>query len=119
MSRKNLFLLVVVGDFNVKSKFWYCNDNTTSQGKALGNVTSRFELDQIAKEPTHILDSSSSYIDLILESQPNLIIESRVHRSLLLNLTYKFTIQVPMRVPNLLDVPFIIVCNLQKALSKM
>ena len=31
------------------------------------------------KEPTHILDTSSSCIDLIFRSQPNLIIESGVH----------------------------------------
>ena len=34
------------------------------------------------KEPIHILDSSSTCIDLIFTSQPNLIIESGVHPSL-------------------------------------
>ena len=33
-------------------------------------------------EPTHILESSSSYIDLIFTSQPKLITESGVHPSL-------------------------------------
>ena len=28
LSRKNLFLLIAISDFNAKSKFWYCNDNT-------------------------------------------------------------------------------------------
>ena len=28
LSQKNLILLVAIGDFNAKSKFWYCNDNT-------------------------------------------------------------------------------------------
>ena len=46
LSRKNPFLLVAIGDFNAKSKFWYCNDNTTSQRKALENVTSQFGLHQ-------------------------------------------------------------------------
>ena len=32
LSCKNSFLLVATGDFYVKSKFWYYNDNTTSQG---------------------------------------------------------------------------------------
>ena len=82
MSRKNPFLLVAIGDFNAKSKVWYCNDNTTSQGKALENVTSQFGLHQVIKEPTHILHNSSSCIDLIFASQPNLIIESGVHPSL-------------------------------------
>ena len=35
LSQKYPFLLVALGDFNAKSKFWYCNDNTTPQGKAL------------------------------------------------------------------------------------
>ena len=37
---------------------------------------------QVIKEPTHILHNSSSCIDLIFASQPNLIIESGVHPSL-------------------------------------
>ena len=52
LSRKNPFLLVAIGDFNAKPKCWYCNDNTTSQGKALENVTSQFGLHQFIKEPT-------------------------------------------------------------------
>ena len=34
----NPFLLVAVGDFNRKSKSWYFNDNTTSQGNELENI---------------------------------------------------------------------------------
>ena len=82
MSRKNPFLLVGIGDFNAKSKFWYCNDNTISQGKSLENVTSQFGLHQVIKELTHISHNSSSCIDLIFASQPNLIIESGFHPSL-------------------------------------
>ena len=80
--RKNPFLLVAICDLIWKSKFWYCNDNITSQGKALENVKSQFGLHQVIKEPTHILHNSSSCIDLIFASQPNLIIESGVHPSL-------------------------------------
>ena len=40
LSGKNPLLLVDIGDFNAKSKVWYRNDNTTSQGKALKIVTS-------------------------------------------------------------------------------
>ena len=92
MSGKNPLLFVVIGNFNAKSKFWNSNDNTTSLGKALEHVTSQFGLNQLIKEPTHISDSSSSLIDPILESQPNLLIESAVQRSLHPNLSYKFTI---------------------------
>ena len=33
-------------------------------------------------EPTHLLQNSSSYIDLIFTSQPNIAVESGVHPSL-------------------------------------
>ena len=53
-------------DFNAKSKSWYINDSTTSQGKVLENITSQFGLlQQIIKEPTHILNHCSSRIDFI------------------------------------------------------
>ena len=39
-------------------------------------------MNQLSQEPTHILDSSSSCIDLIFTSQPNLVIESGSHSSL-------------------------------------
>ena len=59
LSQKNPFLVVAIGDFNAKSKSWYINDSTTSQGNVLENITSQFGLQQIIKEPTHILDNSS------------------------------------------------------------
>ena len=48
-------------------------------------VTAQFGLQQIIKEPTHISNISSSCIDLIFTSQPNLITDSSVHSSLHLN----------------------------------
>ena len=45
-------------------------------------MTSQFGLSQIIKEATHILESSSSCIDLIFTTQPNLVVESGVHPSL-------------------------------------
>ena len=37
---------------------------------------------QLIKEPTHIIGNSSSCIDLLFCSQPNLVMESGVHPSL-------------------------------------
>ena len=37
---------------------------------------------QVIRDPTHILESSSSCIDLIFTSQPNLVMNSAVHSSL-------------------------------------
>ena len=65
-----------IGYFNGKSKSCYMNNSTTSQVNVLENITSQFGLQQIIKEPTHIVDSSSQCIDLIFTSQPNLITES-------------------------------------------
>ena len=72
-------------DFNAKSNNWICQDKTSFEGDAIKNLTSQFGLHQMIKEPTHILDTSSYCIDLIFTSQPNLIIESGVHSSLLSN----------------------------------
>ena len=45
-------------------------------------LTSQFGLQQLSKEPSHILTDSSSCIDLLFTSQPNLVMESGVHSSL-------------------------------------
>ena len=41
--------------------------------------TSSYGLNQLIQEPTHILNSSTACIDLILTSQPNLVMESGIH----------------------------------------
>ena len=76
---KNPFLIVLIGDFNVKCKTWYNCDKTTLEGSKLDALTSHFGLQQLIHEPTHILEKSSSCIDLIFTTQPNLIMESGVH----------------------------------------
>ena len=78
----NPFLTVILGDFNAKSSLWYNNDITTYEGSKIDGVTSQFRLQQMIKEPTHIIGDSSSHIDLIFTTQPNLVMESRVHSSL-------------------------------------
>ena len=44
--------------------------------------TSQFGLQQLIKEPTHILRNSSSFINLTFTSHPSLVMESGVHPSL-------------------------------------
>ena len=80
--QNNPFLVALLGDFNAKSSNWCKNDTTTTEGKAIENITLQFGLHQMTDEPTHILESSSSCIDLIFTSQPHLITESGVHPSL-------------------------------------
>ena len=80
--QNNLFLVVFLGNFNTKSSNWCKDDIITSEGKVIENISSPFALHQVIDEPTHILETSSSYIDLIFTAKPNLIIESGVHPSL-------------------------------------
>ena len=63
ISNQNPFLTVVLGDFNTKSSNWYKHDQTTYEGSKMDAVTSQFGLQQLIKEPTHILGNSSSCID--------------------------------------------------------
>ena len=82
LAQKNPFLLTAIGDFNAKSSNWYNKDKTSFEGNTIENVTSQPGLHQIINEPTHILPNSSSCIDLIFTSQPNMVIESGIHSSL-------------------------------------
>ena len=70
-----------MGDLNVKSKNWYCHDKSSHEENAIKNATAQFGLQQIIKEPTHISNTSSSCVDLLFTSQPNLVTNSGVHSS--------------------------------------
>ena len=72
VSKKNPFLIVVLGDFNAKLSQWHDKDSSTSEGISIENITSQFGLHQTINEPTHILENSCSCIDLIFSSQTNL-----------------------------------------------
>ena len=75
----------MIGDFNAKSKDCCSIDITSFEGSELDFLTSQFGLLQIIKEPTHILDNSRFWIDVIFTSQPNMVIDSGVHASLYSN----------------------------------
>ena len=61
----NRFLTTVIGNFNAKSKNWSEGDRSTIEESKIEFLTSQFGLSQIIKESTHILENSSSCIDLI------------------------------------------------------
>ena len=73
--------MILLGDFNAKSKSWSIND-TTTEGTILENVTSLYGMKQLISDVTHILQPSSSCIDLIFVNQPNLVMDSGIHPSL-------------------------------------
>ena len=72
----------VLADFNAKSNNWCKADITSLEGYKIDTIASSYGLNQLIQEPTHILNSSSSCIDLIFTSQPNLVMESGIHSSL-------------------------------------
>ena len=82
LCQNNPFLIALIRDLNAKSKNWYCHGKSSHEGNTIENVTAQFGLQQIIKKPTHILNTSSSCINLIFTSQPNLITDSGVHSSL-------------------------------------
>ena len=73
---------IYLRNFNVKSNFWYTNGNTNTEGSKIDILTSCFGSHQMINEVSHILNSSSSCIDLIFASKLNLVTESSVHSSL-------------------------------------
>ena len=74
-------MISVLGGLNAKPHNWCKNDITSHEGSMIDAVMSNFGLHQLIHEPTHILNSSSSCIDLIFTSQPNSVMESGVHSS--------------------------------------
>ena len=82
IANRNLFVSIIIGDFNVRLNNWCSGDKTTYEGKKIESLTSQCGFKQVISNPTHILESTSSCIDLIFMSQPNLVMNSGVHSSL-------------------------------------
>ena len=77
LSSCNLFLTIMIGNFNAKSK--QCEiDKSSFEGSQIQLLTSKFGSSQIITEPTHILENSRSCIDLLFLSQPNMVMNSGV-----------------------------------------
>ena len=109
LSKNKPYVLVATGDFNAKLTHWYSQDTNTFKGISVENVVSQFGLHQIIKEPTHILENSSSCIDLVFTSQPNLIVDSGTHPHYIQTVTIKlFTQNLILKsiIPHLILVKF-------------
>ena len=63
---KRALLIVALGDFNAKSSYWYDKDITSDEDRKIETVTSQNGLHKEINEPRHILNNSSSCMDLIL-----------------------------------------------------
>ena len=77
--QNNPYFVVVLGDFNAKSKNWYECHKTNFEGNVLETLFSQFVLHQMISNQTHILDTYSSCVNLIFTFQPNLAVDSGVH----------------------------------------
>ena len=82
ISSTNPHFILMIGDFNAKSSNWSSNDTTTAEGAQLDYLTSLYSMKQAITEPTHILENSSSCIDLLFSYQSSLIMDSGVHSTL-------------------------------------
>ena len=72
LAQNGSFLTRIICDFNTKSCNWYIHDKTSIKGGTIESITSQFGLHQLINEPTPLLLNSSSCIDLIFTSKPNL-----------------------------------------------
>ena len=100
-SRSNPHFVLIIGNFNAKSSNWSSNDITTAESAQLNYLTSLYGRKQVITEPTHILESSASCIDLIFTNQPNIVMDSEElsslhenchHQIIYLKLIYKLSI---------------------------
>ena len=66
----------------MKFRTLYINDKTTTEDAKIKFATSKYELHQIVNKSIDILENLLFCNDLIFTSQPNLVVDSRVHPSL-------------------------------------
>ena len=101
-------MAIVVGDFNARSRSWWCEDITSHEGTQRESLIISRGLHQLISDPTHLLPNSSSCIDLIFTGQPNLVVYSGFHPSLHPNChhqitfsRYNLTVEYPSRYEKL------------------
>ena len=74
ITQKNLFLTVVIQDFNARLSKWWTGHKTTQEGLKIENLLCQFSLSQVINKPTHISQK--------ITIQQNLITDLGVHPSL-------------------------------------
>ena len=73
---------VITGHFNARSKNWWSQGITNSQGSIIDTLTSTSGDHQLKNLPTHMSNKSSSCLDLIFTPNPNFITEFGIEKSL-------------------------------------
>ena len=78
----NPAISIITGDFNGKCSKWYSFDTSDNIGKERDTITSTASYSQIIDKPTDFTNNSSSCIDLIFTSNPSIIVDSGIEKSL-------------------------------------
>ena len=73
---------MVNGDFNAVCTNWWKDDITNSAGREIASLTSSAGYTQIIDKPTHVINNSVSFIDLIFCSNQNLMSKYGVDASI-------------------------------------
>ena len=81
--------MLLIGDFNAKSRNWSNNDATTTEGAPLNDLLTTFRMKQLINKPTHILEITLCCTGFIFANQPAIVLESGAHSSLRLNVTIR------------------------------
>ena len=68
--------IILIGDFNSKTKQWWPDGEETNEGVLLNQLIESFSITQLIDQPTHILTNSSSLIDLIITDQVDRFVDS-------------------------------------------
>ena len=58
--------ITITDDFNCRAQQWWCGNIQDQHGTALDDLIQSKNLSQLIDEPTHIINDSSSCIDLIV-----------------------------------------------------
>jgi hypothetical protein len=104
INNKTPYASIYTGDFNAHNNSWWSGDRTDNFGTKFQQIFSNNNLSQLVNEPTHLSANSSSCIDLIATSQPNLFAECNIQPSFIpachhqVNLC-KFLIDIPPPAP--------------------
>ena len=78
----NIPLSVTTGDFNERSSKWGSLDKENAEGWEINSLRSAYGYSQIINQPTDIAKESSSSIDLVFTTSPNLISKTGADLSL-------------------------------------
>ena len=88
---KKTFFLIILGDFNARTRCWWSLYKQSKEGDSLFLISSTSGYTQLINSGTHIIGHSSSCIDLIFSQQPNLVTSIGVHASLHNNWHHQIT----------------------------